>query len=591
MLRTLVHRPACLVLLSLLVSATPAAAQFVDVSGISGTGTTATTQGVAWGDYDGDGDLDLAIARSGGNTLYRNEGGGIFVDVSIAAGVSAGGDLAVAWADYDNDGDLDLATTGSVSKLFRNEGGGVFADVTTGGLGLSGNSVAWADFNGDGDLDLYKGRGGPNQLFRNDAGSFVDVTGVLGVGGGETTYGVAWGDYDGDNDLDLYVSNFTAANRLYRNDGGAFVDVTAVSGPIGDTSDTAGSTWGDYDNDGDLDLYVANYGTPNKLFRNDGGVFANVTAVSGPVGDAGNGLAGEWGDYDNDGDLDLYLSRGVAANRLYRNEGGGVFADVTVGAEGDASDSRGTSWGDYDGDGDLDLYIGNVSGTSKLLRNDIVNGNHWLHVDLTGLLSNRNGIGARVRVVAGGVTRTVEVSGGGGWLSQPSLTAEFGLGASTTANLVEVRWPSGLVTQLTNVSADQVLDIVEPVPFVDVSGLSGTGDTGFTQGVAWGDYDGDGDLDLAIARSGGNRLYRNEGGGSFAEVGVAAGVGGGGSLGVTWGDYDNDGDLDLATTGSVSKLFRNEGGGVFADVTTGGLGLSGNSVASADFNGDGDLDL
>ena len=312
--------------------------------------------------------------------------------------------------------------------------------------------------------------------------------------------GVAWGDYDNDGDLDLYLANSGQANQLFRNEGGGtFVDAT--SGPLGDTGNGRSVAWGDYDNDGDLDLYLANVrpgeqavpqrrwrhvrgryerpagryrewgwcgvgglrqrrgprplprqlGGANKLFRNDGGgTFADAT--SGPLGDAGSGRGVAWGDYDNDGDLDLYLANN-GANKLFRNDGGGTFAAMG-GTLGDAGNGTGVAWGDYDNDGDLDLYLANFGGANKLFRNEAAAGQHWLQVKLQGTKSNRSGIGARVRVVAGGVNRIREISGGSGY-HQDAMVASFGLGSATSIELLEVRWPSGIV------------QAVDPAPAVD----------------------------------------------------------------------------------------------------------------------------
>jgi hypothetical protein len=152
-----------------------------------------------------------------------------------------------------------------------------------------------------------------------------------------------------------------------------------------------------------------------------------------------------WGDYDNDGDLDLYLANALSANKLFDNDGAGGFSDATSALLGDSNSGQGVATADYDNDGDLDIYLVNAFTFDKFFRNDLPAGNHWLHVDLAGTVSNRSGIGARVRVVAGGLSQIREISGGAGYLSQSSLAAEFGLGATTIVDTLEIRWPSGLV--------------------------------------------------------------------------------------------------------------------------------------------------
>jgi len=434
---------------------------FLFVDATSGPlGDAGVGKGVAWGDYDNDGDLDLFVTSfDQTNQLIRNDGGGVFTDVTTGPlGGPPGNSAASAWGDYDNDGDLDLyvVRNNGPNQLIRNDGGGVFVDATSGPLGDAGNggTVAWTDFDNDGNLDLYLSNAGmANRLFRNEgAGVFVDVTsGPLGDTG--SGWSATWADYDNDGDPDLYLTNYGSLNHLYRNDGGgAFTDVT--SGPLGGLGDSLGAAWGDYDNDGDFDLYVVSDITPNMLLRNDGeDVFTDVTTGQLAGLEGGRGVA--WGDYDNDGDLDLYLANLGQPNKLLRNDGSGVFADATIGALGDTGQARGVAWGDYDNDGDLDLYVVNQDGPNRLLRNEAAAGNHWLQVKLEGTVSNRAAIGARVRMVAGGVSQIRQVAGGTGLQSQDAMVVSLGLGAVSAIDSLIVRWPSGIV------------QVVEPVPAVD----------------------------------------------------------------------------------------------------------------------------
>ncbi|MGB2990078.1 MAG: FG-GAP-like repeat-containing protein [Candidatus Zixiibacteriota bacterium] len=430
---------------------------------------TTYSLGVAWGDYDNDGDLDVYLAHGGNpNELFGNEGGGVFVDATSGPLGDSDFGEGVAWGDYDNDGDLDLylANCGTANKLFRNGGGGVFVDATTGPLGdpACGSGVAWGDFDNDGDLDLYLvNSDNTNKLFRNDgSGTFVDATsGPLGDSG--TGVAVACADYDNDGDLDIYIVNAGNANRLLRNEGN-LVFVDATSGPLGDALNGRGVDWGDYDNDGDLDLYFANRYTGNKLLRNDGGgVFVDVT--SGPLADGGHAKNIAWGDYDNDGDLDLFLAKGDGAtlgpNRLLRNDGGGTFVDATSGALVDLGLWSGASLGDFDNDGDLDLYVANMQGPNRLFLNQKGSTKHWLHVSLVGVVSNKSAIGARVRAHSGTLSQIREISGGSGYMSQNSLTVEFGIGYLTSVDSLIIRWPSGTVQKLTSLPVDTLLTITE----------------------------------------------------------------------------------------------------------------------------------
>ena len=227
---------------------------------------------------------------------------------------------------------------------------------------------------------------------------FSDVTDIAGVSCTGYSNGVAWGDYDNDGDLDLYVANLSEANVLYRNNGdGTFTDVTSEAG-VGCTGYSRGVAWGDYDNDGDLDLYVANSDGANVLYRNNGdGTFTDVTDEAG-VGCTGSSRGVAWGDYDNDGDLDLYVANFYEANVLYRNNGDGTFTMVGAGV-GCTGSSKGVAWGDYDNDGDLDLYVANWDEANVLYRNN-GNLNHWLQIRLHGTISNRSAIGTKVKVIA-----------------------------------------------------------------------------------------------------------------------------------------------------------------------------------------------
>jgi FG-GAP-like repeat len=320
----------------------------------------ATGDITAWGDYDNDGDLDLVLGgqmNTGNNVfanfmkLYRNEGG-IFADSGAALPGIIGG--AAEWGDYDNDGDVDLLVVGSyLLRIYRNDGGSL-VDSGVGLDGMESAAAAWGDYDNDGDLDFVVGGWAFGRfitaIYRNNHGAFVDSGIVLpGVVRGS----FAWGDYDNDGDLDLfmmgYAGNAILITRIYRNDGGTFADSAAALPMIQDGS----GAWGDYDNDGDLDLLLTGdrqYELIARVYRNDQGQFVNIGAVlPGIVG------LGRWVDYDNDGDLDLHLSGTnytSLINDLYRNDNGN-FAAVNAGLP--SYTRAGSVWGDYDDDGRLDL--------------------------------------------------------------------------------------------------------------------------------------------------------------------------------------------------------------------------------------------
>ncbi|MBN1660535.1 MAG: VCBS repeat-containing protein [Anaerolineae bacterium] len=444
-----------------------------EVATSAGTDDTGDGLGIAWGNYDGDDDADLFVAQGGvdggeADILYANQGDGTFADSSAAGGVGDGGaGFGAAWADYDQDGDLDLyvARHNQPNLLYRNQGDGTFAEVgAAAGVDnpADNTAVAWADYDADGWLDLLVvGYWADHALYHNQGdGTFSNVAGPAGLAGSsQGGEGAAWGDYDDDGDPDLYIAQ-NGPNTLFRNNGdGTFTDVTAAAG-VSDARFSRGTAWGDLDNDGDLDLYVTNYGEENAFYRNDGGVFTNMSAPAG-VNDPGNGIGVTLGDLDNDADLDVWVVND-GPNALYLNNGDGTFAQHPGLTH--SANAHGIASADYDGDGDLDAYVTNRNDGPNLLYRNRGNGNHWLHVRTSGSYSNADGIGARVQVVAAGLSQIREVSGGSGFASQDSLPVEFGLGAYDGTVTVEVTWPSGVVDTLSGISVDQVVVVTESNP-------------------------------------------------------------------------------------------------------------------------------
>jgi hypothetical protein len=446
---------------------------YTEVAPAAGMDDPGGGAGMAWGDYNNDGYLDLFIVnrddRPWPDVLFMNNGDGTFTDVTAGAGIGSDGHHGATWGDYDNDGDLDLYVVDIFSQnfLYRNNGDGTFDDVTSdAGVGNAGDGRlgAWIDYDNDGHLDLYVTNYGTNVLYKNNGdGTFRDVAEEAGVAYSGPCAGQAWGDFDNDGHADLFLTAHTEPSLLYHNNGdGTFIEVAADAGVAAPAPGWAAPVWGDYSNDGYLDLYVARDGA-NFLYRNNGDrTFSDVTAEAG-VGNAELGEGTVFGDYDNDGHLDLYVSNEGQPNALYRNDGNGTFADVGALAGVDhAGAGQGTAFGDYDNDGDLDLYVMVMDDANLLYQN---NGNnyHWLHVKTTGVLSNRDGIGARVSVTSGTLSQIREVSGGcGSFGSQDSLPVEFGLGTYAGPVTVEVRWPSGIMQTLTGVVTNQVIDVVEP---------------------------------------------------------------------------------------------------------------------------------
>ena len=325
------------------------------------------TYSLAWGDCDGDGDLDLAVGNRSyqPNRLYRNEGGTLTPE-AVWSSVEADDTWSIAWGDVDGDGDLDLAV-GSVFapvRLYRNDGGNLTPEaVWVSDETDDAASVAWGDYDNDGDLDLAVGnRYAPNRLYRNDGGTLTSSA-VWASDEADDTRSLAWADYDNDGDLDLAAGNWGQQNRIYRNDGGVLTPNGIWSSVEADN--TYSLAWGDYDGDGDLDLVAGNDGHPNRLYRNEGGNLNPYAAWSSVEADNTTSVA--WGDYDGDGDLDLAAGNWRAPNRLYRNDGG-TLTTSAVWSSAEADETFGLAWGDVDGDGDLDLAVGNGT-VNRLYRN------------------------------------------------------------------------------------------------------------------------------------------------------------------------------------------------------------------------------
>ncbi len=441
----------------------PPPAPWSDATNGAPLGDIDDCEAVAWVDFDNDVDLDLFVVKSGGaNVLLENGGGGgSFADVAAGVLADAGPGTGAAWGDFDNDGDQDvyLVKSGAANVLVRNDAG-TFTDVTVAPLDDAGDGTGatWFDADADGDLDLYlTNSGSANRFMRNDGGTFTDATSGP-LGSTAQTNACAVGDYDNDGDLDLYLVN-DGANELLRNEGGgAFTDATVP--PLDDAGAGYGAGWGDYDNDGDLDLYISNGGS-NRLLENSSGTFVDVTVS--PLTSFAAGRSVSWVDYDLDGDLDLYVVNS-GANSLFRNDGVTGFSDVSAAPNNDGGDGRGATWGDYDNDGDLDCYVSNDGGANVLLRNDVPPLRQRLFVRTVGNVSNRDGIGARVRVVAGGESQIRDVVSATSFLSQNSPAVEFGLGTEPDADSLVVVWPSGVVNRFADVSINQTVTIEEVVP-------------------------------------------------------------------------------------------------------------------------------
>ncbi|MBI2926141.1 MAG: VCBS repeat-containing protein [Verrucomicrobia bacterium] len=447
----------------------------------SGVLVSGNATGAAWVDFDNDGKLDLFVTRFSTNTnlLYRNLGAGMFTNVTEAAKLAESGRSAGAsWGDYDNDGFIDLfvpnhETEGQPSFLYRNNGDGSFDKKSLAGVLVGSrnfDSSAWGDFDNDGDIDLFIANAtgsAANVLLRNKGdGTFEDATAGPMLTDLGNFQACAWGDYDNDGDLDLFVANYSADSILYRNlEGGTFENASDGGGPaIGSTGrDTVGCAWGDYNNDGFLDLCVVKNGGAVLFYRNNGN--GTFSAVSGSPTVSGNAWDCAWGDYDNDGFLDLFVATDQKGRHLFRNNGNETFTKVTISPPPGEATYLGCAWADFDGDGQLDVFAANNKDAPSTLFRNNGTGNHWLDIKCEGITSNRSAIGAKVKVKAtiGGVERWQmrEISGGGSAGSQNSLIAHFGLGDATIASLVRIEWPSGETREFPDVSVDRLIPFSE----------------------------------------------------------------------------------------------------------------------------------
>jgi hypothetical protein len=478
---------------------------FRDVSTEAGFFGENSSWGAGWADYDRDGDLDvLTLGHLQKETfsisqLWRNNGDGTFTDVTVQAGlIPNNGDVhGVAWADFDNDGYVDIFIGKEGPKnpmgheVWRNNGDGTFTNVAR-AMGLSelhhGKGISGVDYDLDGDLDflMLDGVKPFNHLYRNDVVRFTEVATEAGVvNEGQPNRSAAWADFNGDNLPDVIVfapyilappsdpnAPFCA---LFVNRGdGTFADGTVAAG-IRVVPTCAAGAWGDYDNDGDLDLYITmSENIPGTLYRNNGnGTFTDVTEASGAL-NASDARGVVWGDYDNDGDLDLYVvnvANEKTPNRLYRNNGDGTFTDVTAEAgvevqvEGGGVDA---SFADYNRDGFLDLFVTNGAAKKRgpyvLLQNRSKaqgNSNHWLKVRLVGRQSNRDGLMTKVWAATAQGTQFREHTGPGHYMSQDRMPLHFGMGTATTVTRLELSWPSGTRQVVENLAVDQVVPVVE----------------------------------------------------------------------------------------------------------------------------------
>ena len=452
---------------------------FSDVTAKAGVGDVGWGMGAAVGDYNNDGFTDLYVTCVGPNHLFKNNGDGTFSDVTKSAGVSdPRWSAGASFVDYDNDGKLDLMVVNYVAFDFKN----------------------LPEF-GKGRLCQYKGvpvqcgpRGLPgdgDSLYHNEGnGTFSDVTKKAGVSDPNGYYGmgVICSDFDEDGLVDIFVANDSSPNFLYKNKGnGTFEEIGFLSGVAvnenGSEQGSMGVTVGDYDHDGKLDLFITNFDDDyNTLYHNNGKLSftdvsyaAKIAAISLPY----VGWGTKFFDYDNDGWVDLFVANGHVypqiptykqRNFVHRNNRDGTFSEIgeQLGpALNERRVGRGVAFGDLDNDGDVDLVINNLDGAPTILRNDGGNANNSVLIKLVGVKSNRDGIGARVKVVSGELVQKDEVRSGDSYISQSDQRLHFGLEKRTKLDLIEIHWPSGQVDKITGAKVNSIVTIKEGSGIID----------------------------------------------------------------------------------------------------------------------------
>ncbi len=549
----------CIPLFFILMTSATAEVEFVDVTAAAGiafqhvdgrTGEKFLIEtlgsGALFFDFDADTYLDLYVvnatfipppntektsqAQLPRNTLYRNNGDGTFTDVTDKAGVGdTGYGVGCAAADINNDGYPELYVTNyGRNILYHNNGDGTFTDKTQqAGVGDErwGTSCAFLDYDGNGDVDLYVVNymkfsidenqwwetrgirtycsptdqiagshfvGEPDILYRNNGDStFTDVTEASGISHRALGLAVAIGDYDNDGYPDLHIANDMEADFLYRNNGdGTFTETADLTGTgydgNGFPGSGMGSAFGDYNNDGYLDLVVSNASSlPVILYQNETATFfsdVSFTAGIGAVTLPYFKWAVEFFDYDNDGLLDLFVANGHLQENIAlfsdgtypqsdllfhntRNEDSTYhFTDASAAVgltQLPKMVSRGAAFGDYDNDGDIDIFLNNSNQPATLLRNDGGNSNHWLTIQPIGTQSNASGIGTKIILKARDLSLYKEVRSGASYLSQSDLRVHFGLGKRTEIDTLEIRWQSGHIERFSNLKSNQILRIKE----------------------------------------------------------------------------------------------------------------------------------
>lgn len=448
-------------------------------TGIENVGTIS----VSWLDFNNDEHLDLYLTASPGpqpGSLLFVKNMATYFDVSDFANVSTLNGNGVAIGDYNNDGHIDVCLTRSslTNQLFKNSGDGTFANETnTAGVAMIGSGMfrsgaSFVDYDNDGLLDLFVGNAlGSDVLFQNQGdGKFSDVTAQVGLDAPRATPHHMFADFNNDGFMDLYVpNNFdiepsfgSVSDALYLNNGnGTYTDITVQAGINHTGTPPEGVLVLDINNDGFLDIFLTtSRDTRNLLYRNNGDNTFTEIGVSAGIRETGVSVGVTSGDFDNDGWVDIFVANFNGPNYLYWNNGNQTFREgASLAQLGETGNTFTANAGDFDEDGFLDLFTVSRDIPDALQKNS-GNNNNWLKVDLVGTTSNRSAIGARVHVLAGQRSLFREINGGNGYGGE-TLTAEFGVGNATHIDQLEIRWPSGLQEALSNIKINQRIRVIE----------------------------------------------------------------------------------------------------------------------------------
>ncbi len=423
--------------------------------------------GISLIDYDRDGDLDIHVLNDGSaDQLLRNDGDLSFTDVATGLIADTGASRSGAWADFNRDGHLDLilGKHEEANVLLSGDGAGGFVIPASIGMDDAGpaTSVSWCDYDLDGILDAYiANQGTPNLLMKNLGdlgGGFYIFTSQSGpVTNDGQSLGVNWIDLTGDQRPELFISNSFSGNVLLENTPIGFSDFSYSSG-LADVTNGTGCAWGDYDNDGDFDLYLCNDGMSDHIYDN-GGDLHFAPLVGDLATNMGHGRGVVWADFNNDTNLDVYVVRHNEPDYFLLGDGTGQFTRVPVGPIEANGTGNAIACGDLDNDGDIDVFITREGMSNLLLSNELAGDNNFLELTLVGSADQPDAIGAQVRLTAGGISQIRNLSAGSGYLNSNSPTLHFGLADIALVDEIEITWPDGTIQTLTNLAANQFMQV------------------------------------------------------------------------------------------------------------------------------------